>query len=60
MNDRVLIVLASMLATMAGIGLFALGWSYDHIGFGLNPMVSYPLGTLFLAAPIAASWEAKR
>jgi len=51
---RYIIAAASMLCMLAAVFCFFLGYQYDHAGMGLNPLVSYPLGTLMIAAPFAA------
>ena len=47
-------IIAAMLCTLLACLLIALGWSWDHLGYGLNPLAAYPLAALFTAAPIAA------
>ena len=46
-----LIAANTALCTVCALCLGFLGWRYDAIGQGLNPMVAYPLATLFFAAP---------
>ena len=49
-------LLATALCTIAACLLVFLGWHYDNVGFGLNPLAAYPLASLLLAAPFAAYW----
>lgn len=49
-----LIIGATVAATITGCFLLFLGWHYDAIGFGINPLVAYPLGVLFIFAPFVA------
>ena len=48
--------IATMLSTTAACVLIFLGWHWQVIGFGLNPIAAWPLAMMFLAAPIAAFW----
>ena len=46
-------IIATMLFTLSAVMLYFLGWQYDNVGWGLNPMAAYPLATLVLFTPIA-------
>ena len=51
--------IATILLTISAVLLARLGYLYDTVGFGLNPMAAYPLATLVLIAPIAYAWGRK-
>lgn len=52
-TGALLIVANTAVCTIAAMALAWLGWQFDHAGMGLNPLVAYPLATLFFAAPFA-------
>jgi len=44
-------ILFTMLCTFFAIAAFRLGFEWQYLGHGLNPMAAYPVGTFLLIVP---------
>ena len=55
-DTEMLRTIATMLCTLLACLFLFTGYQWETVGYGLNPMVAWPLAMLFFAAPIAAYW----